>query len=154
MNLRTILRLNLRSLTTRPDTISGFLLDSIDQSQVELCDSEIGLSEAIKSGVESQSAHLIYADWLEEQGDWDGAIAHRLAAEGFHWKVIGRSNFFGLVYGGRSMGMIFFEKKLRELLCWYNTNWDQQICTSRQSDFETAVLKVHNGIWQWRDDRF
>ena len=87
MDQRSIIRLNLQTLTTRPHSISGLLLSSLDASSVELSETELGLTNAIQNGKEPDLAHAIYADWLEEQGDSDAVLAHRLAAEGFRWKV-------------------------------------------------------------------
>ena len=149
MDQRSIIRLNLHTLTTRPHFISGVLLSSLGTSSVELCETELGLTSAIRNGKEPDLAHAIYADWLEEQGDSDAVLAHRLAAEGFQWKVISRSHFFGFMYNEKCVGMIQFP----ELRCWHNVNWTEQTYLGKKKDIEAAFTAIHKGLWQRRDSR-
>lgn len=54
---------------------------------------EASLIEALKV-TDPATAHLIYADWLDERGIGTAAIGHRLMAERFQWRCIGSQVVF------------------------------------------------------------
>jgi uncharacterized protein (TIGR02996 family) len=54
---------------------------------------EAALIEALKTP-DPATAHLIYADWLDERGIGSAAIGHRLMAERFQWCCIGSQVVF------------------------------------------------------------
>lgn len=121
---------------------------------------EAALIEALYGETDSndKTAHLIYADWLDERGFESAAIAHRLPVAGYRWQVVGAHTCFigrhimGMCFG-RSEGADRPGKTHDELHCWITSNEKVLQKETPQAEyvgrmgFKDAIAKIYEVSW-------
>lgn len=126
-----------------------------------ITEQEASLIESLRCG-EPRVAHLVYADWLDDNGMANAAIAHRLAGEEFEWRKAGshvcffRNHVFGMHDGAHPLLPGTVRESFKPIMTWLVPVAEAGGAKiphaeyAGRFDFRAAVHKIYEVSWQLR----
>ena len=122
----------------------------VDQAISSAGEPEGGFVKAMLEPNADEMTRMVYADYLEEVGDTEAAIAQRLAAKGYQWKAV--DGGYGSLQKGRELcALLWHSHPVKRLIVWSvsSQTGTEPLDFGIEGVFD-AVDCLHLNLWQSR----
>lgn len=122
----------------------------VDQAIASAGEPESGFVTAVLSPNTDPLTRLVYADYLEEVGDVEAAVAQRLAANGYQWKAV--DDGYGALRHGRELcALIWHSDSVKRLIVWsILSQIGAEVLDFGIGQVFEVVDELHRDLWRSR----